>query len=317
MRKVIGYVFLLLGAFALVAAAVAGFWAKDAVAKTPLDVDSHTVLEGTASGALAKSETPVTVGYVNNTKADPKASDDDTVVMIEQACIVVQKDNPPECPDPKKDDRAVNISETAFALDRKNAEPVKDQAAYVGEDRAIDGISGFVSKFPFGTDRHDYEYWDDTLGKSVIATYVDDVEVRGVKTYKFEVSIPATEAALSKGETDSPDDDTMGTYEATQTIFVEPTTGQYIDQSGTQKMVAGETTLLDIEVSYTDETVAKNAEDAKANVKKLTLIGSWLPVGGLVAGLVLLLVGLWLVLSGRKRNGGSHTAADDRTLVDA
>ena len=317
MRKVIGYVFVLVGAFALVAAAVAGFWAKDAVAKTPLDVDSHTVLEGTASGALAKSETPVPVRYVNNTKADPKASDDDTVVMIEQACIVVQKDNPPECPDPKDDERAVSVSETAFALDRKNAEPVKDQAAYVGEDRVVDGITGFVSKFPFGTERHDYEYWDDMLGKSVIATYVDDAEVRGVKTYQFEVSVPATDAVLSKGDTDSTDDDTRGTYAATQTIFVEPTTGQYIDQSGTQKMVAGETTLLDIEVSYSDETVAKNAEDAKANVKKLTLIGSWLPVGGLVAGIVFLLAGLWLVLSGRKPEGGSHAAVDDRTLVDA
>ncbi|MFD7076884.1 DUF3068 domain-containing protein [Nocardioides sp. NPDC059952] len=317
MRRVIGYVFLLVGAFALVAAAVAGFWAKDAAAKFPLNVDSRTVLEGTASGAQAKSDTPVPVKYVNVTKADPEASTDDVVVLIEVACIVVQEDDPADCVDPDTDPRAVNISNSAYALDRKTAEPVKDQAKYVGEEFATEGMTGYVAKFPFGTERHDYEYWDDTLGKSVVATYVDDVEVEGVKTYQFEVSIPATEATLSEGESEGTEDDTIGTYEGAQTIYVEPTTGQYIDQTGSQKAVAGDTTVIDIEVSYSDETVAKNAKDAKANISKLNLIGTWIPVVGLVAGLIFLLIGLWLVLRGRKPNGGSHASADDKTLVDA
>ncbi|WP_084101475.1 DUF3068 domain-containing protein [Nocardioides luteus] len=318
MRRVIGYVFVLVGAFALVAAAVAGFWAKDAAAKFPLNVDSRTVLEGTASGAQAKSDDPVPVKYVNVTKADPKASTDDVVVLIEQACVVVQDGKPaPDCPDPKTDPRAVNISKSAYALDRTTAEPVKDQAKYVGDEFATEGMTGYVAKFPFGTERHDYEYWDDTLGKSVVATYVDDVEVKGVKTYQFEVSIPATEVTLDEGESEGTEDDTVGTYEGAQTIYVEPTTGQYIDQTGSQKAVTGDTTVIDIEVSYTDETVAKNAKDAKANISKLNLIGTWIPVVGLVVGLILLVAGLWLVLRGRKPNGGAHAAADDRTLVDA
>lgn len=319
MRRVIGYVFLLVGAFALVAAAVAGFWGRDAAATVPLNVDTTTVLDGTASGALAKSDTPVPVKYTRTTEAAPKESTDDVVVFVEAGCIVIQEDNPPACLDPEQDERAVLVTTRAYAMDRKTSEVVEDQAKYVGEEQAVDGMTGLAGKFPFDTQRHDYEYWDGTLGKSVIATYVDDVEIEGVKTYQYEVSASSEDAVLSAGDDEEigTEDDVRGTYEATQTIYVEPTTGSYIDQSATQKMVTGETVLIDAEMSYSEETVSKNAEDAKDNIAQLDLIGTWIPVGGVVAGLIFLLIGLWLVLRGRKPNGGAHAAADDRTLVDA
>ena len=320
MRRVIGYVFLLVGAFALAAAAVAGFWGRDAAATVPLNVDTTTVLDGTASGALAKSDTPVPVKYTRTTEAAPKESTDDVVVFVEAGCIVIQEDNPPACLDPEKDDRAVLVTTRAYAMDRKTSEVVEDQAKYVGEERAVPGMKGLAGKFPFDTQRHDYEYWDGTLGNTVVAKYVDDVEIKGVKTYQYEVSATSDDAVLSPGDDEEvgTDDDVRGTYEANQTIYVEPTTGSYIDQSATQKMVTSSgLVLVDAEMSYSDKTVATNAKDAKDNISNLKLIGTWIPVGGLVVGLILLLVGLWLVLRGRKPNGGSHAAADDRTLVDA
>lgn len=320
MRRVIGYVFLLVGAFALVAAAVAGFWGRGAAATVPLNVDTTTVLDGTASGALAKSDTPVPVKYTRTTEAAPKESTDDVVVFVEAGCIMIQEGETPACERAEDDDRVVTTTERAYAMDRKTSEVVKDQAKYVGEDRAVEGMTGLAGKFPFDTERHDYNYWDDTLGTTVIATYVDDVDVEGVKTYQFEVAASADDEILSKGEDGEPntDDDVRGSYEATQTIYVEPTTGSYIDQSATQKMVTTDgTVLIDAEMSYSDETVSNNAQDAKDNIAQLGLIGTWIPVGGLVAGLIFLLIGLWLVLRGRKPNGGSHAAADDKTLVDA
>ncbi|MEU6135706.1 porin PorA family protein [Nocardioides sp. NPDC047086] len=320
MRRVIGYVFLLVGAFALVAAAVAGFWGRDAAATVPLNVDTTTVLDGTASGALAKSDTPVPVKYTRTTEAAPKDSTDDVVVFIEAGCIVIQEDNPPPCLDPEQDERAVLVTTRAYAMDRKTSEVVEDQAKYVGEEQAVPGMKGLAGKFPFDTQRHDYEYWDGTLGSTIVATYVDDVEIKGVKTYQYEVNATSDDAILSPGDDEETDteDDVRGTYEATQTIYVEPTTGSYIDQSATQKMVTSSgLVLVDAEMSYSDKTVSKNAEDAKANIAQLNLIGTWIPVGGVVLGLIFLLIGLWLVLRGRKPNGGSHAAADDRTLVDA
>ncbi|WP_328531477.1 DUF3068 domain-containing protein [Nocardioides sp. NBC_00368] len=320
MRRVIGYVFLLVGAFALVAAAVAGFWGRDAAATVPLNVNTTTVLDGTASGALAKSDTPVPVRYTRTTEAAPKESTDDVVVFVEAGCIMIQEGETPPCARAEDDDRVVITTERAYAMDRKSSEVVEDQAKYVGEDRAVEGMTGLAGKFPFETERHDYEYWDDTLGTTVIATYVDDVEIEGVKTYQFEVSASSDDEILSKGEDGEPDtdDDVRGSYEATQTIYVEPTTGSYIDQSATQKMVTSSgMVLIDADMSYSDETVSNNAQDAKDNIAQLKLIGTWIPVGGVVAGLILLLVGLWLTVRGRKPNGGSHAAADDRTLVDA
>ncbi|MBC7279517.1 DUF3068 domain-containing protein [Nocardioides sp.] len=320
MRRVIGYVFLLIGAFALVAAGVAGFWGRDAAATVPLNVNTTTVLEGTASGALAKSDDPVPVKYTRTTEAAPKDSTDDVVVFVEAGCIMVQEGDTPDCARAEEDPRVVTTTERAYAMDRKTSEVVEDQAKYVGEDKAVANMSGLAGKFPFGTDRHDYEYWDDTLGRTVVATYVDDVDIEGVKTYQFEVSASSDDEILSKGEDGEPgtDDDVRGSYEATQTIYVEPTTGSYIDQSATQKMVTSTgLELIDAEMSYTDETVSKNAEDAEANISKLDLIGTWIPVGGVVAGLLFLLIGLWLVLRGRRPNGGAHAASDDRTLVDA
>ncbi|MEI7058121.1 DUF3068 domain-containing protein [Nocardioides sp. CCNWLW239] len=320
MRRVIGYVFLLIGAFALVAAAVAGFWGRDAAATVPLNVNTTTVLEGTASGALAKSDEPVEVKYTRTTEAAPKDSTDDVVVFVEAGCIMVQEGETPPCARAEEDERVVTTSERAYAMDRKTSEVVEDQAKYVGEDRAVANMSGLAGKFPFNTERHDYEYWDDTLGTTVIATYVDDAEIEGVKTYRFEVSASEDDTSLSPGDDGVKDteDDVRGSYEATQTIFVEPTTGSYIDQSATQKMVTDTgMELIDAEMSYSEETVSNNAEDAKANISKLGLIGTWIPVGGVVAGLIFLLIGLWLVLRGRKPNGGAHAAEDDRTLVDA
>ncbi|MBB3089305.1 DUF3068 domain-containing protein [Nocardioides albus] len=320
MRRVIGCVFVLVGAFALVAAGVAGFWGRDAAATVPLNVNTTTVLEGTASGALAKSDDPVKVKYTRTTEAAPKDSTDDVVVFVEAGCIMIQEGDTPDCARAEVDPRVVTTTERAYAMDRKTSEVVEDQAKYVGEDKAVPNMTGLAGKFPFNTERHDYEYWDDTLGKTVIATYVDDVDVEGVKTYQFEVSASAEDESLSPGDDGVKDteDDVRGSYEATQTIYVEPTTGSYIDQSATQKMVTSTgLELIDAEMSYTDETVANNAEDAKANISKLDLIGTWIPVGGVVAGLLLLLIGLWLVLRGRKPNGGAHASSDDRTLVDA
>ncbi|GGU12873.1 hypothetical protein GCM10007979_08810 [Nocardioides albus] len=311
---------MLVGAFALVAAGVAGFWGRDAAATVPLNVNTTTVLEGTASGALAKSDDPVKVKYTRTTEAAPKDSTDDVVVFVEAGCIMIQEGDTPDCARAEVDPRVVTTTERAYAMDRKTSEVVEDQAKYVGEDKAVPNMTGLAGKFPFNTERHDYEYWDDTLGKTVIATYVDDVDVEGVKTYQFEVSASAEDESLSPGDDGVKDteDDVRGSYEATQTIYVEPTTGSYIDQSATQKMVTSTgLELIDAEMSYTDETVANNAEDAKANISKLDLIGTWIPVGGVVAGLLLLLIGLWLVLRGRKPNGGAHASSDDRTLVDA
>lgn len=303
MRIWIGRALLLVGAFALAAAAVATFWGRDAAARTPLNVNTKTVLTGTASGLLAKSDTPVPVKYVNTTRADPKASTDDVVVLVEQKCIVVQKDNPPECP-PKDakggtDPRVVTEGIEAFAVDRKDALAVKDQKAYVKD--ADTPYAGIIDKFPFDAKKKAYPYWDGTLGKTATASYAGTRKIGGLTTYRYDVTIPTTpNLVIAKAEKPG-EKDTIGSYAATQTIWVDPVTGSFIDQTGTQTVKTPDgSVVLDIDVKYTQGTVDHNVSTAKHNHLILSLIRTWVPIGGLVLGLILLGVGGWLSYTGRK-----------------
>lgn len=318
MRTWIGRAFVLVGAFALVAAVVAVFWGRSAAERMPLNVDARTVLEGTASGELAKSETEVPVRYVNTTKADPKASTDAVVALVQTGCIVVQKDDPSDCPGTPEDPdpRTVNMSESAYALDRHSGLAVKDQDKYVGR-LAQPGMSGLVSKFPFDTQKTDYQYWDGTLGTTVTAKYAGTRRIDGLETYRFDVDVPATDdVVLAKGKDGAAD--TRGTYAARQTLWVEPATGAYIDQHVHQTMSLGDTTLLDITLAYSDQTVRHNVTYADSNRAQLSLVRLWLPLAGLLVGLALLGLGLWLVVGHRQRpDGGEEEPAEPRQPAPA
>lgn len=303
MRVWIGRLAIMLGAFAVVAAAVAMVWGKDAAKRTPLNIDSYTRLTGTASGVLAKSETPVPVKYITHTQVDPDASDDEVVVMDQVGCITVDEPGASDwCIDEKgnvvvedDDPRMVQFSREKFAIDRVSALPVEDQGAYIPDEDAVLPYEGLVTKFPFDVEKKDYEFWDGTLGETILATYEGEREIDGLTTYEFQLSVPATETEIAEG--------TTGTYEAAQTIWTDPKTGAYVDQKGSQTVTLPDgTVVLDIEVTYTDETVEANVADAKSNGRSLWLLGTALPIGGAILGLVLIAVGLLLQ---RRRDTGS------------
>lgn len=310
MRNIVGRLALLLGVFALVAAGVAQFWGKDAAERTPLNVDSYTRLTGSASGALAKSDLPVPVKYVTHTIADSKASDGKVIAIRQTSCInVASTDDAPWCIDGKgnfvldaSDPSIVNIGDKKFALDRKSALPVKDQAKYVKDSSAVQPYEGLVIKFPFHTEKKDYPYWDGTLGRSVTAEYKGERTIDGLKTYEFAVDIPPTQAEVAA--------DTQGTYAATQNIWIDPETGAFVDQKGTQTVTLPDgSSALDIQVSYTDATVKTNVATAKDNGRSLWLVSTLLPIGGLVLGLVLIVAGILLLRRRPGSHDGAHSAA--------
>lgn len=292
MRAVVGRLALLLGAFALVAAAVAIFWGKDAAYRIPLSTDSYTRLTGEASGALAKSDTKVPVTYIVHTQVDPDHSGDDVVAMVQTKCMALTSDY---CIDGKgdfvlagDDEQVVNIGQDKFALDRGTGHPVKNQAKYVTDSAAVEDYAGVVVKFPFNVEKKDYPYWDGTVGKAVTAEYKGTKKIDGLETYRFDVTIPAQQAEVAEG--------TQGTYAATQSVWVDKRTGAFIDQEGTQTVTLPDgTNVLDVAVKYTDDTVKTNVADAKSNGRSLFLVGTLLPVGAPILGVVLIVAGLLLL----------------------
>lgn len=299
MRSVVGRLALGLGAFAVVAGAVAIFWGNDAAYRIPMNTDSYTRLTGQASGALAKSDTPVPVTYIVHTQVDPKRSNGDVIAMEQTSCMATTTDY---CIDAggkfvlaANDDSIVNIGHNKFALDRRTGEPVESQAKYVADAELVKPYQGVVVKFPFDTKRKDYKYWDGTLGHAVTARYRGQKTIDGLETYRFDISIPSTRAEIATN--------TRGTYSASQSLWVDPKTGSFIDQDARQTVaLADETKLLDTAVSYTDSTVKHNVATAKSNGRSLFLIGTIARIVAPALGVVLIVVGLLLL---RRRTQGA------------
>ena len=50
--------------------------------------------------------------------------------------------------------------------------------------------SGQISKYPFGTEKEDYKFWDATLGQAVTTKFVKEDEIEGLKVYEFKYEVP-------------------------------------------------------------------------------------------------------------------------------
>ena len=308
MRKWAALLLIFLGAFLVVTAGVAKFWGQDAAERTPLDVNTYTYLTGEAdklNPATGELE-HVPVAYQSLTQADPDKSDGDVVAFVNTKCVNIDRDDPPPCLE-DDDDRLITNTIDTFATDRHTALSVND-SKYLAEDAVPH--EGLVNKWPFNAEKKTYPYWDGTLDKAVNAEYVGTRDIDGLETYQYDLTVPETEVAeVVEG--------TPGTYSTAQKTWVDPKTGSIIDQEGGQilKLEDG-STILDISVSYTDDTVQTNVDDAKSNGKSLTMIGTIVPIVGLVLGLIFLAVG-GLIIRGSRSSGGRRAATSGVTPVEA
>ncbi len=150
MRKIVSWVLLGLGSFLLVAAIVAVTWAGDRVERTPLDTDSTTHLEGTAT-VLPAGPGDYAIRATSFTRADSDASDDTVIVWENHSCLVLDIPDTPDCGEQGVGDDAdpnvVSISSDYFATDRNTGIAVTD-GDYLPEDVATEH-EGLVNKFPF------------------------------------------------------------------------------------------------------------------------------------------------------------------------
>lgn len=172
-------------------------------------------------------------------------------------------------------------------------------------------------KFPFGTEQQTYGFFDGTLNKPTPMKYVDEENIQGLQVYKFVQQIDPTQFGTLDvpgnlvGST-APDVKAPEFYSNTRTVWVEPVTGVIVNgqeqqlqtlrgSDGTDKV-----TLIKATISFTDANVTESVKSAKDGKSQLTLIQTTLPIIGLVLGLILLALGLWMVLSGRRDGSGTH-----------
>jgi hypothetical protein len=297
-RKFVSWVLLALGGFLLVAAVVATVWAPDQVKRTPIDTDSTTRLSGTAE-KLNPAEGEVEdldVRAVSITEADSEVSDDDIVVFVNTVCLVVDVPDTPDCGEEgtgkDADPNVISISTDVFAADRQTALAVND-ADYLPSD--AEPHEGLLNKFPFDTEQKDYPFWDSLLKRAVTAEYVGTDERDGLEVYEFNYTV-TEEPAVVTG-------DIEGLYSMDKTMWIDPRTGQIIDQEQHDvRTLDNGDPLLDLNLSFTDEQVQTNVDDAEDNISSLDLLTSTVPLIGFIGGPLLILVGLaLLVTAGRGR----------------
>ncbi|CAA9369518.1 MAG: hypothetical protein AVDCRST_MAG32-472 [uncultured Nocardioides sp.] len=295
MRKGFGIGLSVLGGFLLMLAVLAQFWAPGQLMKTPLDTDSTTLLEGTAElGGSDDGELPVRAFSV--THADSERSDDEVVVFQNSSCLVKDEGGIDSCvsaDDP--DERLLSASTDDFATDRRTAEAVND-ATYLPP--SAEEKEGLVNKWPFEAEKKSYDYWDGLSGQPVQAVYDRTETVDGVDLYVYSVSISEAPIELTAG--------VPGLYNDEKELWIEPTTGSIVNQIDAQERLDEDgNPFLALDLRFTEEQVAKNAEAAKDNADKLRLVTETVPLIGYAVGIPALLIGIALLLLSRRRDQSS------------
>lgn len=295
MRKIVGWVLIGLGGFLLAAAVVATVWAPGQVKRAPLDTDSVTRLSGTAA-VVPNGDKDVPVRAVSVTKADAKKSDDEAAVYVNFTCLVRDVPGTPDCgkegTGENADPNVISVGEPAVFATHRNKGIAINKRTYLPKDAPE--TEGLVNKFPFDTEKKDYPFWDGVLGRTVTAEFQGTKTIKGLETYEFGYMLEGEAAEIASG--------VDGTYSMDKTMWVDPRTGQIIDQEQHDTRAAGETTLLDVQLSFTEEQVQANVDDAKDNIGSLDLLTRTVPLVGYIGGPILIVVGLLaLLLPGRRR----------------
>lgn len=292
MRKIIGWVLLALGAFLLVIGLMASFWAPGQVKRTPLDTNSTTRLAGTAdklNPATGEVES-LDVKATSITKADSKRSDDEVVVFVNTLCLVIDEGDVPDCVDADDPEgRLISASTDVFATDRSSAMAVNGEFLPAGAEEK----EGLINKWPFDAEKKTYAYWDGLLGAPVDAVYDSTETIEGLETYKYHVVIDEEPTEVVDG--------VEGVYTQDKYLWIDPVTGSIINQTQQElRALEDGSTLLDLDLGFTEEQVSDNVESAKDSGGTIELITRTVPLIGFIGGGLALLAGAFLVFASRR-----------------
>ncbi|NPC95321.1 DUF3068 domain-containing protein [Nocardioides sp. zg-DK7169] len=310
-----------LGVFLLVAAALLKFYAYPKLAVAPIDQDSETTL--TAEGAVIFDTDPsmlteimVDLTAVSTTRGDVEASreasdDQGTDVRVWADTQTITSD----------DGEIRSQSRGRAAFDAHTGEAVDCCGGFsetTEDERVAVKREGLVYKFPFGTEKETYDWWDGTAGTAVPAEFVEETDIDGLAVYKFEADLPAAVVGTREvpasvvGERGNDNVEADVVYANKRTFYVEPVTGAVIKRVEEQRStlaIDGEerATTTEANLSYTDDQVAANVEEYESKASLLSMVNGLFPILGLILGLVLIVLGIVL---GRRGANDAPARAD-------
>ena len=286
MRRVAGLALVLLGAFLFGTAAMARFYLPDRLVVTPIDQYAQTTAVGQGRWLDGKtfSEQTGDLAARRTVKGDVPASSGDVAVW--DVSVVLETGT----------GSMVRTSVDRVATDRRTAEAVE----CCGE--AVDGEpvrhSGVSYKFPFGTEKRDYAFWDVNSRRSYPARYVTEEQVQDLRTYKFIQQVPGQQLIRNN---------TPVWYEATRTVWVEPRTGVIVkgneQNRTTLRDASGQdrTTIVQFDLTFDEQSQRSQADLARDAISRIRLLTFWLPLLALFLGVLFVLAGLMLLRADTSR----------------
>lgn len=334
MRRTLGMLGIVLGAFALLLGILAQPVIYDSLAKVPLDQETTSVSRGENMSALRVSGDGieklegVALVSTRTVVGIPGLVEDEDNSAFWQTTVESAVEGGP----------VLTYSEEGISFDRTTALANNCCGDYVAvgdveapdEDAVRQAMQhdGLLLKFPFDTQQEDYPYWDGALGRSVTAEFQGEEKVEGVAAYKFVMVLGPEEVSESQGlpgalfGTDEPVD-AARIYENTRTLWVEPNTGVILRGVEEQnvRFEPRDSALPSVPITigtigYSDETVASNVDTYGSRGALLGFINGPLTWVGIVVGVALLALGAFLALGGRREDGRAGAHADDPDDVD-
>ena len=314
-----------LGVFLIVAAGLVRFYAYPALAKVPSSYDTTTDLS--AQGAeILNFETfkPEThdLTIESRTLSDPTATPPDGSAVWQNSATVTREDG-----------SIFQQTRERIPFDAVTAEAVTCDGcpSWVAEDdgKQVQEVtvqrSGLTLKFPFDTQKKDYQVWDDTLGKATTATYEGEDQIQGLTVYKFVQQIPETvvdtqEVPGSMFGSDKAALDADMVYGMTRTFYIEPVTGTPVNrvEERTQELrYDGKAVpVFNGTVAYTDDEVTSLVDEVSTQAMVLGSLRMTVPVAFLLIGLLAIAGGL-LLNRRAQRADADAPATDGQPLVNA
>ncbi|WP_141867994.1 DUF3068 domain-containing protein [Arthrobacter sp. SLBN-53] len=342
-----------LGAALLIAALLLSTYTHGKIAKIPLNLDADLVSEGTAT-ALDPASLSSPERFVINQDVPVALQQQLSVEAPANADVVtLQVGSSLRRTDQQQDKGLLLAMVDTVTLDRVTAEAVSSDTnpgGAVQKPRTIEDDApptnialpheGLSYRFPFGTEKKTYPYFDPIAQKAFDANYDGEEDVNGLTTYRFtqnigydadgkladplkysslydndEDSEVTARASLWGVEAENPEDPiTMNRYYAAKrTFWVDPITGTIVraEDHGfhyySRDALRPEVTFAEFDVTSTEKTVESQVAAARDEADHLALWTRILPITFTALGLVTLVGGALL---------GSFALRAESALID-
>ena len=319
MRRKVGLVLIGLGAFFIALAPLIRFYVAHRVVAAPLDLYTRSTLRADGATYLDAAKMQIqkgaTVTATNTNRGDVRAGDNDVAVWDSFTSV-----------EDMTTGTKIETQTQRTVFDRRTGELQSGRGAQVDGDGSVKqtGIGLF---WPIGTERKSYPYYDTTTKRTWPMNFAGEDHTQGIKTYRFTQSVPPTvtesikpgipaallglpKAQVVKLPGYDKKNDAVAVdrvYQAETTAWVDPRTGGQVNvqrhvtttlrtSDGVDRLTVG-----DLDLKMTPDSVKRLVDKSESNAGLISVVETYVPYGGVVAGVVLLLLGIALAASGRRR----------------